>query len=69
MIGKSNPNLGGARKIAMKALAAAGKFDPGTGPPYHIYSQGKGLDRPLVSKNAVRKTLSKKSKTSAKKDS
>ena len=60
MIGKSNPNLGAARKIAMKALSAAGKFDPGTGPPYHIYSQGGGAEKLGASKKPATKTTIKK---------
>jgi ATP-dependent protease HslVU (ClpYQ) peptidase subunit len=41
LTGKIKPNLGNARKIAMKSLAAAAKFDPNTGPPFHIHVQGK----------------------------
>jgi len=41
LIGKTRPSLGSARKIAMKSLAAAGKFDPNTGAPFHIHVQGK----------------------------
>jgi len=60
IIGKSNPNLGAARKIAMKALSAAGKFDPGTGPPYHIYSQGGGAEKLIAGKKLTTKTTIKK---------
>lgn len=41
LVGKSKPSLGNARKIAMKSLAAAAKFDPNTGAPFHIHVQGK----------------------------
>lgn len=41
LIGKTRPSLGNARKIVMKSLAAAGKFDPNTGAPFHIHVQGK----------------------------
>lgn len=41
LVGKTRPSLGNARKIVMKSLAAAAKFDPNTGAPFHIHVQGK----------------------------
>jgi ATP-dependent protease HslVU (ClpYQ) peptidase subunit len=41
LVGKTKPALGNARKIVMKSLAAAAKFDPNTGAPFHIHVQGK----------------------------
>lgn len=37
---KTKLSLATAKKHAMKALAAAAKFDPYTGAPYHTYVQG-----------------------------
>jgi len=39
LIGRTRPSIGTARKIVMKSLAAAGKFDPNTGAPFHINVQ------------------------------
>lgn len=41
LVGKTKPSLGNSRKIVMKSLAAAAKFDPNTGAPFHIHVQGK----------------------------
>lgn len=41
LVGKTRPSLGNSRKIVMKSLAAAAKFDPNTGAPFHIHVQGK----------------------------
>lgn len=44
---KGKMTVGTARKLALKAIAAAAKFDPYTGAPYHTFSQGldKSTDR------------------------
>jgi len=38
-------SLGLARKMVLKGLAAAAKFDPYTGAPYHTYMQGKDKEK------------------------
>lgn len=42
---KTRMSLSTAKKYAMKALAAAAKFDPYTGAPYHVYVQGGDTPR------------------------
>ena len=37
--GRTRPNIQVGRKIALKALAAAARFDPYTGSPYHVHLQ------------------------------
>lgn len=37
--GRKRPSIQAARQYAMKALAAAARFDPYTGSPYHIHVQ------------------------------
>lgn len=37
--GRGRPNIQNARRVALKALAAAARFDPYTGSPYHVYVQ------------------------------
>jgi len=38
-------SLGHGRKMVLKALAAAAKFDPYTGAPYHTFVQGKEKEK------------------------
>lgn len=42
---KAKLSLGTAKKHAMKALAAAAKFDPYTGAPYHTYVQESDIPK------------------------
>lgn len=39
LMGRGRPSLQSARKHALKSLAAASRFDPYTGSPYHVYVQ------------------------------
>lgn len=45
MPSKGKVSLGHGRKMALKALAAAAKFDPYTGAPYHTFVQGKEREK------------------------
>lgn len=52
---KASIDLATARKFAVRALAAAAKFDPFTGAPYSTYVQGQEANKPAIRKNAPKK--------------
>ena len=45
MPSKGRISLGHGRKMVLKGLAAAAKFDPYTGAPYHTFVQGKEKEK------------------------
>jgi ATP-dependent protease HslVU (ClpYQ) peptidase subunit len=45
---KGKLTVGSARTMALKAIAAAARFDPYTGAPYHTFTQG--IDKPTPEK-------------------
>lgn len=69
LIGKTRPNIGAARKIIMKSLSAAGKFDPNTGAPFHIHVQDIEIEkraesnkRPAKKKAVAKKMVAKRAR-------
>jgi ATP-dependent protease HslVU (ClpYQ) peptidase subunit len=54
--------LNTARKIAVQAVAAAAKFDPHTGAPYHTFVQGQEKTKTQTSQGTKRNTASKNKK-------
>jgi ATP-dependent protease HslVU (ClpYQ) peptidase subunit len=48
--GRGRPNIQTARRVALKALASAARFDPYTGSPYHVYVQDGKKDSEIRKK-------------------
>lgn len=60
---KRGLSLNTAKKIAVQAIAAAAKFDPHTGAPYHTFVQGQEKTTATTSQRPKKNTASKNKAT------